>query len=178
MVNSLVSPADLASFPGAPFAPAIVDAAVANLRGDVQWHIAPEVTETITVDGSPDQQLVLPSLRIVEVTAIRDVTSTTPVTLTGWRVNVKTGILQRDEGWPDGFQAIEVDLTHGYTETPPDLYPAVVYYCQRQTVDASLTSEAMGAWSEGYSSPPGAGGAQTMVYPASVIAKYNVGTET
>ena len=177
MTNTLVDPPDLAAYPGAPFPQSVVDAAVANLRGDVDWHIAPEVTETITVDGSPDDLLVLPTLRIVTVTAVRDVSGTTPVTLTGWRVNKKAGLLQREEGWPEGFEALEVDLTHGYTNTPAELLPAVAYYCQRQAVDASLSSDSLGAWSESYGSPASST-APAMEYPAGVIAKFNVRTET
>jgi hypothetical protein len=178
MTNTLVDPPDLADYPGAPFSQKVIDAAVANLRGVVGWHIAPEVTETITVDGSPDKLLVLPSLRIVAITAVRDITGTTPVTLTGYRINTKTGILQRDEGWPDGFQAIEVDLKHGYIETPVDLLPAVVWYSQQQTIDASLSSEQLGSWSEAYGNSASSFRSPSMEYPTEVIARYSVRTET
>jgi hypothetical protein len=177
MTNTLVDPPDLADYPGAPFPAGTVDAAVANLRETVGWHIAPQVTETLTVHGSNTDLLVLPTLKIVTVTAVRDVSSTTPVTLTGYRVNSKAGLLQREEGWPEGFEVVEVDLTHGLTECPKDLLPAVAWFCQRQTVDASLSSESLGSWSESYSGPMSAQ-SPVMGYPAEAIARYTVWTET
>lgn len=176
MTNTLADPADLADYPGAPFTQAVVDAAVAALRGDCGWHIAPAITETITVNGSPDQTLILPTLLIGEITAIRDVTGTTPVTLTGWRMSSRAGLLSRDDGWPDGFEALEVDLTHGYTDTPADLLPAVAYYSQAQLADSNVSTESLLSWSKTtrpLSSPssPGQGS------PLAVLARYNVKTE-
>jgi hypothetical protein len=48
MANTLVSPYDLEDFPGAPFSDTLVDAAVSEIRGEAGWHIAPQVTETLT----------------------------------------------------------------------------------------------------------------------------------
>ena len=176
MTNTLADPADLADYPGAPFTQAVVDSAVAALRGDCGWHIAPEVTETLTVNGSPDKTLILPTLLIVEITAIRDVTGTTPVTLTGWRQASKAGLLSRDEGWPTGYEALEVDLTHGYADTPADLLPAVAYYSQAQLADSNVSTESLLSWSKttrplSSASSPGQGS------PLAVLARYNVKTE-
>ena len=176
MTNTLADPADLADYPGAPFTQGVVDAAVASLRGDCGWHIAPEVTETLVVNGSPDKTLILPTLLIVEITAIRDVSGTTPVTLTGWRQQSRAGLLWRDEGWPDGFEVVEVDLTHGHTDTPAEILPAVAYYSQAQLSDSNVSTESLLSWSKTtrpLSSPasPGQGS------PLAVLARFNVKTE-
>jgi hypothetical protein len=177
MTNTLVDASELAGYPGAPFSPAVVDSAVAALRGDCGWHIAPEITETLTLNGSPDKTLILPTLRIVEITAIRDVSGDTPVVLTGWRQASKAGLLWRDEGWPEGLEVVEVDLTHGNTETPPDLLPAVAYYVQSQSSDSTVSTESLLSWSKttrpGYA-PKSLGQGS----PLSVLARYNVGTES
>ncbi len=159
MANTLADPADLADYPGAPFTQAVVDSAVAALRGDCGWHIAPQTTETLTVNGSPTQTLILPTLYIVGITAIRDVSATTPVTLTGWRM------------------ASRVDLTHGYTDTPAELLPAVAYYSQAQLADSNVSTESLLSWSKTtrpLSSPasPGQGS------PLAVLARFNVKTES
>lgn len=176
MTNTLADPADLADYPGAPFTQAVVDAAVASLRGDCGWHIAPQATETLTVNGSPTQTLILPTLYIVGITAIRDVSGDTPVVLTGWRMASRSGLLWRDEGWPDGFEVVEVDLTHGYTDTPTELLPAVAYYSQAQLADSNVSTESLLSWSKTtrpMSSPasPGQGS------PLAVLARFNVKTE-
>ena len=147
MANTLVDPADLADYPGAPFSQAIVDSAVAALRSDCGWHIAPVLTETVTADGSDTTLLFLPTLRLVSVSAVRDVTRTAPVTLTGWR-KAGPGMLTRDFGWPCGYEAIEVDLVHGYEETPAELLPAVAFYCQTQRLDQNVSSESLLSWSK------------------------------
>ncbi|HEY9353816.1 MAG TPA: hypothetical protein VIP28_11220 [Nocardioides sp.] len=176
MTNTLADPADLADYPGAPFTQAVVDSAVAALRGDCGWHIAPEITETLTVNGSPDKTLILPTLLIVEITAIRDVSGDTPVVLTGWRMSSRAGLLRREEGWPDGFEVIEVDLTHGHTDTPADLLPAVAYYSQSQSADQTISTESLLSWSKttrpGYA-PTSVGQGS----PLAILARYNVKTE-
>ena len=146
MANTLVDPADLADYPGAPFTQAVVDSAVAALRGDCGWHVAPVLTETVTVDGSDTQTLFLPTLKLVSVSAVRDVTRTTPVAVTGWRM-VRAGRLIRVAGWPCGPDAVEVDLVHGYADTPAELLAAVAHYCQAQRVDSNVSTESLLSWS-------------------------------
>ena len=130
MSNDLVSPVDLSEFPGAPYSDTVVDAAAARLRNEAGWHIAPLREETLTLDGTDGQFLILPTLKLVEVTEIRDVSSATPVILTGWRASRTKGMVYRDCGWPCGFESIEVDLSHGYDAVPADLLPEVARYCQ------------------------------------------------
>lgn len=119
MPNTLAEPVDLEPYPGAPFDEDIVDAAAATVRGEAGWHIAPLVTETLTVLSWGGQFLPIPSGRIVSVSAVRDVSG--PTTLTDYML--LPGTIFRQAGWPAG--AIEVDLTHGYEETPDDLFPVL-----------------------------------------------------
>lgn len=151
MANTLVDPADLADYPGAPFTQAVVDSAVAALRGDCGWHIAPVLTETVTVDGSDTRLLFVPTLKLVSVSAVRDVTGAAPIALTGWRKS-GAGMLSRAAGWPCGFDAVEVDLVHGYAETPAELLPAVAYYCQAQRNDETVSAETLLSWSKTFRS--------------------------
>lgn len=145
MANTLVSPADLVDW--GDFDTYLVDVAVAALRADAGWHIAPVVTETLTVDSYGGYLLILPTRRIVSVTAVRDVTTTSEVQ-TAW--SRMTGGLYRKSGWPAGV--LEVDLTHGYTATPLDLLPVVVDYIRRASNprDLSLASISRGPFAESY----------------------------
>lgn len=120
MTNTLVSPVDLESFSGAPFDDVLVDVAVADIRGEAGWHIAPEVTETLTLTSYGGTVLFLPTRKLVAVTAIRDVTTGSTV-LADW-TRMSTGVYRRT-GWPIGL--VEVDLTHGFAATPQDLLPVV-----------------------------------------------------
>lgn len=96
----------------------LLDAASQEVRSYCEWHIAPEVTETVTAEGM-GATLLLPTLRLTDVASIsRD---GEPVDMTGvtWKSN---GIVV---GSALGFGALEVTFTHGYDETPADIAQAV-----------------------------------------------------
>src|SRR5690606_40983530 len=59
--------------------------------------------------------LILPTLRLVSVSEVRDMTGDEPRVLTGWRMS-QAGMLSRRGGWPSGFGAVEVDVVHGYEQ--------------------------------------------------------------
>lgn len=138
MVNDLASPVDLVDFPGAPFADAVVDAAVADLRARLGWHVAPVRPETLTLDHEGGIDLVLPSRKIGTITEIRDVSGTTPAVITGYRTSA-AGYLTGCQ-WPRGTATIEVDLTHGYATPPPDLLAAVAALCGYLKSDSRVRS--------------------------------------
>jgi len=159
--NDLVVPEDLAGFPGAPFADAVVDAAVAELRKAAGWHIAPSKQETVAVESGGGWTLILPTLHLTEVRAARDVTSldSDPVVLTGWRntqtLRFRAGIVSRPlYGWACG--EFELDITHGYDSCPPDLLPAIAAACRALTADSrTVQSQNSGPFSVTYREPSG-----------------------
>lgn len=163
---ALVIAADLNDFPGAPFAESVAESAGETVRAEAGWHIAPEVTETLTIDSDGGRYLLLPTLRLVDVTEIRDVTNDTPRVLDNWRKSGK-GILYRAGGWPAGLAALEVDLTHGYTECPPALLPAVAAYAQAIKRGGRVTQESLGSRSVSFAAGEGASA-------VSVVARYTV----
>lgn len=117
MLNDLVSPLDIDGYPGGPFDATLVDSAVAQVRSRAGWHIAPVHTETLTVQsfgGAP--WLFLPTRRLVTVTAVRR----NGVAVTGYSTT-QGGMLLRD--WRGGWEygTYDVDVTHGFTECPPEL---------------------------------------------------------
>jgi hypothetical protein len=126
VANDLVTPSDLSDFPGAPYDDTIVDIAVAQLRNEAGWHIAPVRVETIEVYSLGGPHLWLPSLRVLAVTEVRigDVTYTD-----GWTEHRST--LHRSGGWAVGIA--EVDIEHGYADTPLELLPLVAFYAGNVT---------------------------------------------
>jgi hypothetical protein len=164
VVNSLVTPSDLEGLTGSPFDGRQVDIAVAQVRADAGWHIAPVVTETVTVVCYGERELVLPSMRVVSVAAVRAglVTYTSGWTLAGSTLAKLGGC------WPVG--TLEVDLTHGYTSTPLDLLPVVADYVRaaNNPRDVSVASRSVGQVSETYRDTGGTG----TVHPT--VARYAV----
>lgn len=158
----LVESEDLTGFPGAPFPAAVVSAAGAAVQDLAGWHIAPEVTETIEVETYGAVIALLPSLRVVDVTEVRDVV--TGEVVEGWRVSKSTGVLRRTSGcWPD---VVEVDLTHGYAECPPALLWVVAERAQRGRAGL-VRQENVGARSISYAKDYDSTG-------SSVLARYTL----
>lgn len=156
----LVQPADLEGFPGAPFPAGVVTAAGGQVRAECEWHIAPTITETVTVETGRSTVALLPSLHVVNVTAIRDEDGKV---LDGWRVTKNTGVLTRKAGWPE---VIEVDLEHGYPSCPPELLPVVAQRAQR--VKAGIvTQENIGARSVSFRAEP-------FTASVDVVARYKL----
>src|SRR5690606_21026274 len=120
----LATAGDLAGMDGGPFTEKAVESAGAQIRRLAGWHIAPEVTETLTVDSHGGDRLWLPTRHVVDVLAVRDVTGDAPRELTGWRWSA-AGLLEIRGRFPSGFRSVEVELVHGFDACPADLLPAV-----------------------------------------------------
>lgn len=138
----LCQDSDLDSFPGAPFADAVVRAAEFSIRHDAGWHITPVVTEAITVEATDPCRLVLKTLRIVSVTSV---VGDDAVAVTGFKVRTYGCLYPPDRSWWTVGRLYTVTLTHGYSEAP-DLLPVIASRCHRQVTDGTLTqrSETVG----------------------------------
>jgi hypothetical protein len=106
-----------------PDTPAGVDedawaATVAEVRAFCGWHIAPEVTETLTRDGSGGPIIVLPTLRLVDLVSITN--DGTALTDPEWSASgmVYAGCWAR---WTPKFRGVVAEITHGYEEWPAEL---------------------------------------------------------
>lgn len=136
----LLGPVDLTGFPGAPFSAEVIAAVAEQIRSICGWHVAPTLSETLTVDSDGERTLFLPSLRVVEVTAVRDLTDpNNPKTIDGWTWS-EDGMLTRKHGgyWPEGLRALEVDITHGYETCPSDLFPVAADFGRRRVQQESI----------------------------------------
>lgn len=134
----LVSSADLADFPGAPFPDTVVEAAAESVRDAAGWHIAPSRTETARI-ATEGRTLTLPSLYVTAVSAIRDVTdaaNVVDVTDFEWDTN---GVIRLGYAVVWGWswrcrRTFEVDFTHGYDICPAPLLPVIAARAQQNPV--------------------------------------------
>jgi hypothetical protein len=150
--------ADLAQFAGAPFTDDAIAVAVAEVQAACRWHIAPQVTETVVVD-TPEQfdrntvgarLLQLPTLNLISVTGVRDVTDPdNPVDVTDYLTaqtrDFKAGLLARSCGYWSLGSVYEVDMVHGYDTWPRDLLAAVAEAAQDQKVNRANGTVRVGA---------------------------------
>lgn len=125
MTNDMIAPDALAHLPGAPFTVEEVDSAVASLRTALGWHIAPVRVETVALDVDwGEDTLRLPTRKLVSVEAVRDLDRATLIDPARYRVSRTLARVRRRGGcWPSGFEAVEVDMTHGFEKCPPELVP-------------------------------------------------------
>lgn len=115
---------------------------IAAVRSWCGWHVGPSVTETLSVEAVGGRVLVLPSLHVTEVTAIRDEDGNE---VTGWKSR-ENGIVR---GCWRAEHLYEVDLTHGYDEFPSELL-SIVGRLDAEQLDRVPTSITRGPFSESY----------------------------
>jgi hypothetical protein len=113
-------------------------AALAAARRYCGWHVVGAVTEDITVDGPGSSLLVLPTLRLTDVTAVTE--NDTAVELDSIEWSARGLIVKCGRGWwTDRFRGITVSVTHGYAEAPD--FDAAVAAIAERTADG-LNGEA------------------------------------
>lgn len=156
---ALVGSSDLVGFPGAPFSDGVAAAAGGQVRALCGWHVAPVVTETVTVETGGSAVVLLPSLRVVSVSEVRDEDGNV---LTGWKVR-PNGVLRVPGGWPD---VIEVDLEHGHAKCPGELV-AVVAEFARSIKAGGVKAESLAGRSVQLDTTPGG-------VSADILARYTL----
>lgn len=176
MTNDMITPGDLAYLPGAPFTDAEVDAAVSALRAAAGWHIAPEKAETVALDTyCGDTSLQLPTRQLVDVTTVTDTDTDAVVDAGRYRVSrARCRIRKKSGAWPEGYERIEVEMTHGYEACPADLLGVVGQYILGARRDSTVQSVSVDDASKAYFSG-GQNAATTPAYalaPGSVLRRY------
>lgn len=97
----------------------IVRQAQGAIRRYCGWHIAPEVTETITLDGSGSRSLWLPSLYVTDIASITIEGEVKSADDYDWSANGY--VWSRYGYWTCRPRQIVVELTHGYSDIPEEL---------------------------------------------------------
>jgi hypothetical protein len=81
------------------------------------WHIAPVLSETITVDGTGTLIQVLPTLNLLSLDTLTENGRDVNLNLVDWSTN---GVLEKRGGgwWTERRRGIVAGITHGYPATP------------------------------------------------------------
>jgi hypothetical protein len=105
-----------------PPTPAGVDeedwrAAVSAIRGYCNWHIAPSVSEEVTVDGPGGYLLALPTLYLTDVSSVMN--GGAELLNPTWS---RKGTMRSPQYcWSSELSGVVVNITHGYDEFPDDV---------------------------------------------------------
>lgn len=149
----------LAAFGSVPDSASLaLAAASAAVRGYCRWHIYPEVTETLVLDGMGGGVLLLPTLRLSAITALSETQrgqDQTPVSLTPasdleWSA---AGMVWRHDGrcWTRRARGISITITHGYDEIPAEITSIVLDVAKRGLSNPNrLSAITVGSRSEQY----------------------------
>ena len=141
------------------------DAAAAAVRAYCGWHIAPSVTETVTVDGSGGDVQFLPTLHLTDLASISS--DGTTVTDPEWSA---AGMV-RGASWSRRFRSVEATMTHGYDLCPPEIL-GVLHEAADRGLAGSAASQVGQVSMGGVAGVPGA--AAFIADRAGILDRYRI----
>lgn len=120
-----------------------LNAATSALRQYCGWHVCPELTLTITLDGNGQHELWLPTLKLVSVNSVSVFDSNLNATVdidvddpTQFAISSEApGVIYRGPGtgrWNWGYSNVTVNYTHGFIDAY-DWQGAVLELVDRMT---------------------------------------------
>lgn len=141
----LVVPADVEEYTQGkvsasdPRLEALIAGATAAVRGYCGWHIAPSLTETVTLDGPGGDVLTLPTMHLTDLAAVTEAGTVLDVATVEWS---ELGSVRKESGcWTERYRGVVVTMTHGH-DAAPDVAQIII-----QAVIPALSSP-MAATSE------------------------------
>lgn len=91
-----------------------VEAATQAIRDYCGWHVAPAQQDTLILDGTGTDTILLPSRLVVDVVSVKVRGEELAQSAYEWST---IGALRRLGGvWPSAYRSIEVILEHGFTD--------------------------------------------------------------
>lgn len=174
----LASPTELETYAGlglpADRANLLLDQASGLVRDYCGWHIAPQVIEDVTVDGSGAAIQGLPTLYLTDVTAVSEDGDSVDLADVTWS---QVGHLHRAKPWTCAFRAVTASIVHGYTVTPPAVQAVVCAIASRAAASPTgVISESTGPFSVRFSqtAPGQAGGVVLTSIEQDVLERYRI----
>lgn len=111
-----------------------IDRTVEAIRSYCGWHVWPQRTEALIVDGEGGVVSMLPTLRVTDIDKVTENSAEVSADSYEWSAS---GDLKRVDGcWTTRWRGIEVELTHGYAVCP---FSALVASVAREIADAAKT---------------------------------------
>ncbi|WP_051637265.1 hypothetical protein [Rhodococcus sp. UNC363MFTsu5.1] len=134
----IVTPEELAAFQAEDGIDELsLAAAISEVRGYCGWHIAPQRTEALTLDGPGLSLLLLPTMQVAELDKV--VENGVELAAGAFEWSAK-GMLRKRSGWTDRWRSIEVTLTHGYAKAPAELIRLILAAATAQIDDGAAGS--------------------------------------
>lgn len=100
-----------------------LDGIVAEIRAYCGWHIAPAITETITLDGTGADIVQLPTLCLNSITSVIECGVGLAEGSYEWS---RDGTLRRRYPWTARYRGIVVEANHGHATVPANIASVVL----------------------------------------------------
>lgn len=112
------------------------DAACAAVRAYCGWHVAPSAQEDVVLDGSGSRVMMLPTLRLTDLTDVTD--DGTAVDSPEWSA---AGMVRKSTGgtWSWKFRSFAATMTHGYDDCPGELLGVIAEAASRGVAGVAAT---------------------------------------
>lgn len=152
-----------------------LDAAVAAIRRYCGWHVAPKVTEEVTVDGRGGVDLYLPTLRLVSIVKIMN----DGVEVATDKVDFsRDGIVELHSGsWSRRLGGVKLTIDHGFDDAHELTALAISIAARAASSPRGVTSEASDGVSIQFSRFGGgaSGGVALMGHEYQLLDLYKIG---
>ncbi|PTR42034.1 hypothetical protein C8K38_111203 [Rhodococcus sp. OK611] len=134
----IVTPEELAAFQAEDGIDELsLAAAISEVRGYCGWHIAPQRTETLTLDGSGLSVLLLPTMQVASIAGVTESGVALDAAAYEWS---EKGMLRKRSGWTDRWRGVEVTLAHGYDAAPAEIKRLILASAAAQIDDGAAGS--------------------------------------
>lgn len=184
---ALVTPSQLAAYTQGkvlatdPRVAGLLDGATAAVRRYCGWHIAPSITQTLTLDGPGGPVLTLPTMHLTAVASVTEDSTALAIydhlEHTGdYEWSELGSVRRRGALWTETYRGVVAEITHGFDDAP-DLAQIIM-----QVVSAALASpmgatrESAGSFSVSWAStaPGVAGGLSLLERDLAVLSTYRL----
>lgn len=145
------------------------DSACAALRTYCGWHVAPTVTQDMTLDGPGTYELLLPTMHLTDLVSVTE--GGAAVTSPEWSAK---GLVRKGGypyRWSDRYRSIVVSMTHGFDECPGELIGVLTEAASRG-VGGSVFSQVGQVRYAGSSATPGS--ASFLIEQKAILSAYRI----
>lgn len=146
-----------------------LDAALAAARRYCGWHVTPVlVDDEVTLDGPDSQLLILPTLKMTELTEVDEDGEELNLADLNWSAR---GLIAKRSGywWTPMFGAITVIFSHGYADAP-DFESVILSSIERGAFSPEVAPRVVGPFQ--YSDAPNTAGELFTNSERAVLDRY------
>lgn len=152
----------------------LLAAAEAAVRAYCGWHIAPQRTEDVVVNGNGSTVLPLPTMHLADVHTITEAGQPVVLDAVQWST---AGYLFRTAPWTAALRGVTVNITHGYDEVPPEVQAVVLSVAARAAASPEgMVRQQVGSVSLSFaqSSANVSGGVAVFDHEQAVLDRYRL----